>query len=104
MGRIALLVTNAGDMLSNLMALPLFIGGVCIAASIVGTYFVRLGGGKNVMGAMYKGFGITAAISAVLIWFAIDYALGGMEAPIGETGLTGRALYYCSFQIGRANV
>src|SRR3546814_10106111 len=72
---IALLVTGAGDALGNLMALPLFIGGVCIVASIVGTYFVRLGGGKNVMGAMYKGFGITAAISAVLIWFAIDYAL-----------------------------
>jgi len=94
---IALLVTGAGDALGNLMALPLFIGGVCIVASIVGTYFVRLGGGKNVMGAMYKGFGITAAISAVLIWFAIDYALGGMEVPVGETGFTGRVLFYCSF-------
>src|SRR3546814_8660172 len=49
------------------------------------------------MGAMYKGFGITAAISAVLIWFAIDYALGGMETSIGETGITGRTLFYCSF-------
>src|SRR3546814_10096383 len=39
---IALLVTGAGDALGNLMALPLFIGGVCIVASIVGTYFVRL--------------------------------------------------------------
>ena len=38
------------------MSLPLLIGGVCVLTSIIGTYFVNLGGGKNVMGAMYKGF------------------------------------------------
>jgi len=41
------------------MSLPLLIGGACILTSIIGTYFVRLGGGKNVMGAMYKGFLVT---------------------------------------------
>jgi K(+)-stimulated pyrophosphate-energized sodium pump len=91
---IALLVKTAGDLLPNLMALPLFIGGVCIVASIIGTYFVRLGKSNNVMGAMYKGFGLTAVISAVLIWFAISYALGGMETEVG--GYTGRTLFYCS--------
>ncbi|WP_427965670.1 sodium-translocating pyrophosphatase [Altererythrobacter sp.] len=94
---IALLVKGAGDMLAPLMALPLFIGGVCIVASIIGTYFVKLGKSNNVMGAMYKGFGITAVISAILIWFATDYALGGMETSIGDGGYTGRALFYCSF-------
>jgi K(+)-stimulated pyrophosphate-energized sodium pump len=29
---------------------------VCILTSIIGTYFVRLGGSNNIMGAMYKGF------------------------------------------------
>ena len=94
---IALLVKGAGDALAPLMALPLFIGGVCIVASIIGTYFVKLGSSNNVMGAMYKGFGITAVISAFLIWFATDYALGGMETEIGDNGYTGRALFYCSF-------
>ena len=74
----ALLVTTAGDMLFNLMALPLVIGGVCILTSILGTYFVRLGGGTNIMGAMYKGFLVTAITSIPAIWFAIDYSLGGM--------------------------
>jgi K(+)-stimulated pyrophosphate-energized sodium pump len=91
---IALLVTGAGELLPNLMALPLFIGGVCIAASIVGTYFVKLGSSNNVMGAMYKGFGVSAVLSAILIWFATDYALGGMENDVG--GFTGRTLFYCS--------
>jgi K(+)-stimulated pyrophosphate-energized sodium pump len=91
---IALLVTGAGDMLMNLMALPLLIGGVCIVTSILGTYFVRLGGGTNIMGAMYKGFLVTAITSIPAIWFAIDYALGGMEVDVG--GFTGRTLFYAS--------
>ncbi len=98
----ALLVKGAGDLLIPLMSLPLLIGGVCIVTSILGTYFVRLGGGKNIMGAMYKGFAITAVTSAVAIWFATAYALGDMEAVIGANldgtgGFTGRMLYYCMF-------
>src|SRR3546814_11231422 len=63
MGLIALLLKGAGDMLLPLMTLPLLMGGVCIITSIIGTYFVRLGSGKNVMGAMYKGFLVTAVLS-----------------------------------------
>jgi len=98
---IALLVRDAGDLLPNLMALPLLIGGVCIVTSIVGTYAVKLGKSNNVMGAMYKGFALTAVLSAIAIWFAIDYALGGMATAIGgdiggEGGFTGLSLFYCS--------
>ncbi|MDR2856306.1 MAG: sodium-translocating pyrophosphatase [Novosphingobium sp.] len=92
----ALLLKGVGDLLPNLMALPLLIGGVCIVTSIIGTYFVRLGGGKNIMGAMYKGFLVTAVLSVPAIWWAISYALGGMESPIGEDGFTGRTLFYCA--------
>ncbi len=94
----ALLLKGAGDLLPNLMALPLLIGGVCIVTSIIGTYFVRLGGGTNIMGAMYKGFLVTAVLSIPAIWWAIGYALGGMETPIsvGDTVFNGRILFYCS--------
>ncbi len=84
------------DNFSGLMALPLLIGGVCIVTSIVGTYFVRLGSSQNIMGAMYKGFLVTAVLSIPAIWWAIDYALGGINAAIGETGFTGRTLFYCA--------
>ncbi len=79
----ALLLAATGPLLLPLMALPLLIGGACIVTSIIGTYFVRLGGGTNVMGAMYKGFLVTAVLSVPLIWFVMQYALGDMSAQIG---------------------
>ena len=105
-----------GNALLPMMALPLLIGGACILTSIVGTYFVKLGKSQNVMGAMYKGFTVTAVLSIPLIWLVMNYALGGMDAvigaeatgvdpgaPLAEEGvteqvvtLTGWALFWCS--------
>ncbi|QKG69964.1 sodium-translocating pyrophosphatase [Erythrobacter mangrovi] len=92
----ALLMKGLGDLLMPMMALPLLIGGACILTSIIGTYFVRLGGGTNVMGAMYKGFFVTAVLSIPLIWIVTSYALGGMEANIPGAEFSGRHLFYCS--------
>ncbi|HEY4070824.1 MAG TPA: sodium-translocating pyrophosphatase [Sphingomicrobium sp.] len=93
----ALLVKNAGDGLLGLMSLPLLIGGVCIVTSVLGTYFVRLGKDASIMGAMYKGFGVTAVSSAIAIYFATRYALGDLNAVInaGSTSFTGMDLYWC---------
>ncbi|MDO9412476.1 MAG: sodium-translocating pyrophosphatase, partial [Pseudolabrys sp.] len=93
---LALLLKGAGDQLVPLMSLPLLMGGVCIITSIIGTYFVRLGSGKNVMGAMYKGFLVTAVLSIPAIWFATQYTLGDMNADIAGTDFSGRDLFYCS--------
>ena len=92
----ALLVHGLGNLLLPLMSLPLLIGGVCIVTSILGTFFVRLGSSKNIMGAMYKGFLVTTVASIPAIWFAIQYTLGDMEARIGSAGFTGRTLFYCT--------
>ncbi len=92
----ALLLKAAGTLLPNLMALPLLIGGVCIVTSIIGTYFVKLGSSNNVMGAMYKGFLVSAVLAIPAIWYATSTALGGMETAISGTEITGRALFYCS--------
>ncbi|QSR18808.1 sodium-translocating pyrophosphatase [Novosphingobium sp. KA1] len=80
----------------GLMALPLLIGGVCIVTSIIGTYFVRLGGSQNIMGAMYKGFLVTAVLSIPAIWWAINYALADIGAEIGTTGFSGKSLFHCA--------
>jgi len=92
----------AADMLARLMVLPLVIGGVCIITSIIGTYFVRLSGKQSIMGALYKGFWVSVALSAVAMWFITQYVLGSMESPIGDPAtllgaITGRMLYYCMF-------
>lgn len=50
----------------NAIIYPLVIGGMAIFASIIGTWFARLGKEKNIMGALYKGLiasGIIAAIA-----------------------------------------
>jgi K(+)-stimulated pyrophosphate-energized sodium pump len=51
---------------NNAVIYPLAIGGIAIFASIIGTWFVKIGKTKNIMGALYKGLiasGILAAIS-----------------------------------------
>jgi K(+)-stimulated pyrophosphate-energized sodium pump len=83
----ALLLTGIGDLLLPMMSLPLLIGGACIVTSIIGTYFVRLGGGTNIMGAMYKGFLVTAVLSIPAIWLVMQFALGDLSATIGGSGM-----------------
>ncbi|GGZ10885.1 sodium-translocating pyrophosphatase [Novosphingobium colocasiae] len=92
------LLLSGSPMLAQLMALPLLIGGVCIVTSIIGTYFVKLGSSNNIMGAMYKGFLVTAVLSVPAIWWAISHALGDMETAItvGDKVFSGRILFYCA--------
>ena len=62
-----------------MMLFPLAVGGACIVASVIATFFVKLGSNQSVMGALYKGFIASAVISAVLIYVLIEYLLGGMD-------------------------
>ena len=83
----ALLVRASGEVLLSLMALPLMIGGACIVTSIIGTYFVRLGKSQSIMGAMYKGFLVSAVLAIPLIWLVMQMALGDLSQPIGGENL-----------------
>ena len=74
------------------MLMPLAIGGACILASIVGTFFVRLGSSGSIMGALYKGFVATAVISAVIIWFIADALLGENAMPYFWCAIVGLAV------------
>ncbi|WP_246543750.1 sodium-translocating pyrophosphatase [Novosphingobium profundi] len=84
----ALLLGGIGEKLMPMMALPLLIGGVCIVTSIIGTFFVKLGRSQNIMGAMYKGFLVSAVLSVPAIWLAISYSLGGMATDFDIAGRT----------------
>lgn len=99
---LALLVGDlvGAEMLGNLMALPLIIGGACIITSIIGTYMVRLGGGTNIMGALYKGFITTAVLSIPALYYVTFRTVGDMNTTIGAAldgsgGFTGMGLFYC---------
>jgi K(+)-stimulated pyrophosphate-energized sodium pump len=78
----ALLVVGIPQRVAALMSLPLIMGGVCIITSIIGTYFVRLGSGQSIMGALYKGFWTTAILSVPALWFATSYTLGDLNQEI----------------------
>ena len=83
-----------------LMNLPLAIGGVCILASIIGTYFVKLSKNGTVMGALYKGFIVSALLALVGIYGIIDFFVG-MDTiflvPIKFFCIRYFLLFYCWF-------
>jgi len=84
------------DLASKMMMYPLSIAGVCTIASIIGTYFVRLGSSENIMFALYKGFLVSAILSAVFLYFITDHVVG-MSTPLNAIGdgITGMSLFYC---------
>jgi len=51
---------------------PLLIGGISIIASIVGTYFVKMGKKQYIMGALYKGLAVSGILAAAAFYFAAD--------------------------------
>jgi len=81
---------------ASMMLYPLAIGGGCIIASIIGTFFVKLGKSKNIMGALYKGFIVTAIISLILL-YPITSNVIGLDSifNVGDKSFTGFDLYYC---------
>ena len=59
---------------------PLVIGGVSIIASIIGTFFVRLGKSNNIMNALYKGLAVSAVIAIALFYPITQWMLGSKAA------------------------
>ena len=81
----------------NMMVYPLAIGGVCILTSILGTFFVRLGRSKNIMGALYKGFVATAILSLAAMHPVTDYVIGLEKVyKVAGQSFTGNDLFYCA--------
>src|SRR5271163_2899747 len=89
----AIFFSGTGDMLLKMMTYPLAIGGVCIIASIIGTFFVRLGPSQSIMGALYKGMLATAILSLIGIAGVTHYLIG--FGPLTGVGYSGADLFYC---------
>jgi K(+)-stimulated pyrophosphate-energized sodium pump len=86
----------SGIDIGQFMLYPMAIGGVCLVASIVATYFVRLGASQNIMGALYKGFFGSAVISAVLLYPITSYVIGmDSQITVQNWTFTGGSLFIC---------
>ena len=90
-------ISFSGAAETQMMIYPLTIGAACIITSVIGTFFVRLGSSQNIMGALYKGFIVTAVLSAIALWFITDWIVGNAASfSAGETTFVGRELFYCA--------
>ena len=106
-----------GETQQLFMLFPLALGAVCIVASVVSTFFVKLDASKNIMRALYKGLAVSALLSAGLIYKLIEkmvgfdtvYNVGGVAEVVkavkgkvvepvitGGINFTGMELFYCS--------
>ena len=88
----------AGEaVMESVMLYPLAIGGVCILASVAGTFFVKLGASQNIMGALYRGFIASAVLSLIGIGAITAWVLGfGTEFTVSGKTFTGAALFGCA--------
>jgi K(+)-stimulated pyrophosphate-energized sodium pump len=70
-----------GAAVNSALVYPLVLGGISIIASILGTFFVRLGSSNNIMGALYKGLIWSAVLSAIAFYPVTSWMMGGTDGP-----------------------
>ncbi|WP_193180531.1 sodium-translocating pyrophosphatase [Nisaea sediminum] len=87
-----------GESMTLMLTFPLLIGAVCILASVVGAFFVRLGPDKKIMKALYKGFIVSAVLSAILIGGVVSQVIGWDTVMAMKNGIevTGTTLFGCA--------
>jgi len=69
---------------------PLVLGAISILASIIGTFFVRLGRSEYIMGALYKGMFGSAILAAIAFYYATT------KLMVGIGNLAAMNIFYCA--------
>jgi K(+)-stimulated pyrophosphate-energized sodium pump len=69
---------------------PLVLGAISIVASMIAIFFVRLGKGEYIMGALYKGMFGAAIIAAIAFYFVTMKYMGGLGT------ISAQAVYNCT--------
>jgi K(+)-stimulated pyrophosphate-energized sodium pump len=81
----AVIADNVGDNVgvfgadSAWVEFPLLLGGISIIASIIGTYFVKLGKSQYIMGALYKGLAVSGILAAGAFYFVSAKFIAGLS-------------------------
>ena len=71
---------------------PMMLGGVSIIASIVGTYFVKLGKNEYIMGALYKGLAVSGVLAAIAFFVVSSSFISGLT-PEQAGGFTAGTIF-----------
>lgn len=87
----------SGEDLEKMLMFPMLIAGVCIMASIIGSFFVKLGLNQSVLGALYKGFITTLVLSAGAIFYLCYEWIGFDRVFQSSDGMfTGQEMFICA--------
>ncbi len=70
---------------------PLVIGGLAIIASIIGSFFIRLGKNGNIMGSLYKGLLASGLIAALALYPITTQMLAGLNGSLNPL-----YIYFCA--------
>ncbi|HKH33365.1 MAG TPA: sodium-translocating pyrophosphatase [Beijerinckiaceae bacterium] len=87
--------------LESMLLYPLAIGAACIATSIAGTFFVKLGQNQSIMGALYKGLIATGVLSVGAIALVNLLVFGGLSTGTrfttnGGATFSSLGLFWCA--------
>ncbi len=80
---------------SNALIYPLVLGAVSIIASIIGTYFVKVGADKNIMKGLYKGLIVSAVLAGIAFIPVTWWLMDGITSADG-TVYSATSIYYSS--------
>ena len=62
--------------------LPLMLASVSMLTSVIGSFFVRLGKSKSIMGSMYKGLAVSVVLSAIAFYPLISKMMVGQDITV----------------------
>ena len=88
----AILLGSITTTIAGTIEFPLLLGGVSIIASILGTFFVRLGKNESIMGALYKGLVSSLVLAAIGFYFVSAYVFGANYMNVFLSSLIGLAV------------
>jgi K(+)-stimulated pyrophosphate-energized sodium pump len=81
----------------SMMLFPLLVCAASVVASVIGTFFIKLGSSQNIMGALYKGLIASSIISIILIAVIVNQLLGfSTTFKAGDLDITGGSLFWCA--------
>ncbi|HJZ61278.1 MAG TPA: sodium-translocating pyrophosphatase [Miltoncostaeaceae bacterium] len=81
---------------TNAILFPLAIGGISIIASIIGTWFVRVGRRESITAALYTGLGVAAVLAAVGFIPITKYLMDGAVGAAGQTAVSWERYYWAA--------
>jgi K(+)-stimulated pyrophosphate-energized sodium pump len=87
-----ILFGGIGDMAERTIMFPLLICGVANIASIIGSFFVRLGANGSIMGALYKGTIVSTVLAAGGFYWAANALFPTMAGPMFVASLIGLSI------------